>query len=178
VFPRTTSAHVWRDNSAAWVYDYAALAHVADRVQVMAYDDHSPGGAAGPIAPLPWVRQVIAYARSQSAPSHYELGVPAYGYDWYGPRSATAVYASQATALASRVHARIHWSKVEGEETFSYRVAQDNHTVWVENAVADYERATLARNAGFAGIAIWAAGYEQPALWPLLGRLRAHRTVA
>jgi spore germination protein len=97
VFPRTTSAHVWRDNSAAWVYDYAALAHVADRVQVMAYDDHSPGGAAGPIAPLPWVRQVIAYARSQSAPSHYELGVPAYGYDWYGPRSATAVYASQAT---------------------------------------------------------------------------------
>ncbi len=175
VMPRTTSAHTWHRDTAAWVYDYRALATAADRMQIMAYDDHSPGGPSGPIAPLPWVRQVIAFARSQSPPARDELGVPAYGYDWYGPSSATTVNASQAAGLASRVHARIRWSDVEGEDTFSYRQAHDTHTVWFENAAADYERATLARAAGFAGIAIWAAGYEQPTLWPLLGRLRVQR---
>ncbi len=66
VMPRTSSAAVYTHGDiATWVYDYRALASAADRVQVMAYDDHSPGGPAGPIAPLPWVRQVVAFARSQ-----------------------------------------------------------------------------------------------------------------
>jgi spore germination protein YaaH len=177
VMPRTTAAHLyWHGDIATWVYDYGALAKVADRIQIMAYDDHSPGGPAGPIAPLPWVRQVIAFTRSQSAPARDELGVPAYGYDWYGSTSATAVYASQAAVLATRMHARIRWSAAEGEDTFTYRQDHHAHTVWFENATADYERAALAKAAGFAGIAIWAAGYEQPALWPLLSRLRFHGT--
>jgi spore germination protein YaaH len=168
VMPRTTAAHIYAHGDIpTWVYDYRALAAVADRVQVMAYDDHSPGGPAGPIAPLPWVKQVIAYARSQAAnPSRYELGVPAYGYDWSGPTSATAVYASQVSALLTQVHAKPHWDAVDGEETFRYRLDHRQHTVWVVNAAADHERAELAAAAGFSGVAVWAAGYEQPQLWP------------
>ena len=166
VMARTSAAKTYAHGDIpTWAYDYRALAAVADRVQVMAYDYHSPGGAAGPIAPLPWVRQVIAYARSQAAPSRFELGVPAYGYDWYGRTSAVAIYASQVSTLLSQVHARSRWDAVQGEETFTYRLHQRRHTVWVVNAQADAERARLAAAAGFSGVAVWAAGYEQPQLW-------------
>lgn len=166
VMARTSSqrAYAHRD-IATWVYDYRALAAAADRVQIMAYDDHSPGGPAGPIAPLPWVRQVIAYARTQADPRRFELGVPAYGYEWYGRTSATAVYARQAPALAAQVHARPRWDAASGEETFSYHTGGHRHTVWYENAAADFERARMAAAAGFSGVAVWAAGYEQPELW-------------
>ena len=131
----------------------------------MAYDDHSPGGPAGPIAPLPWVRAVIAFARVQADPRRYELGVPAYGYEWYGRTSATAVFARQAAALAARFHGHQRWDPTVGEETFSFREQGHRHTVWYENATADLERARLAAAAGFSGVAVWAAGYEQPQLW-------------
>jgi len=166
VMARTTGGRTYAHRDiATWVYDYRALAAAADRVQIMAYDDHSPGGPAGPIAPLPWVRRVIAYARAQANPRSYELGVPAYGYEWYGRTSATAVYARQASALAAQVHSHPHWDAASGEETFRYREAGHPHTVWYENAAADFERARIAAAAGFSGVAVWAAGYEQPQLW-------------
>jgi spore germination protein len=68
IMPRTTGAHVyWRKQLATWVYDYRAHAKVADRVRIMAYDEHAPGGAPGPIAPYGWVEQVVAYASSAMA---------------------------------------------------------------------------------------------------------------
>ena len=166
VMARTSSAHTYAHGDIpTWLYDYRALAVAADRVQLMAYDDHSPGGPAGPIAPLPWVKRVIAYAVTQGDPSRFELGVPAYGYDWYGRTSATAIYAGQVATLLGQVHARPQWNALEGEETFTYKRHHHRHTVWVVNAQADAERASAAAAAGFSGVAVWAAGYEQPQLW-------------
>jgi spore germination protein len=166
VMARTSGAHTYAHGDIpTWVYNYKALAAAADRVQLMAYDYHSPGGPAGPIAPLPWVKQVIAYARSQAPAGRYELGIPAYGYEWYGRSSATAVYANQLASLADQVHAHPRWDPTQGEETFSYRQDHRKHVVWVENAAAGAERAKLAAQAGLAGVAVWAAGYEQPQLW-------------
>ncbi len=166
VMARTSSARTYAHGDIpTWLYDYRALAAVADRIQLMAYDYHSPGGSAGPVAPLPWVKRVIAYAVTQGDPRHFELGVPAYGYDWSGRTSATAVYAGQVTALVDQVRARPQWNALAGEETFSYESHHLRHTVWVLNARADAERASLAARAGLSGVAVWAAGYEQPQLW-------------
>jgi spore germination protein YaaH len=166
VMARTSAAHTYAHGDIpTWIYEYGALAAAADRVQVMAYDYHSPGGPAGPIAPLPWVRQVIAYALSQATASRYELGLPAYGYDWYGRTSATAVYAGQLSALTTKVHARPQWNATDAEVTFNYRLEHHKHTVWIVDATADHDRAELAAAAGFAGVAVWAAGYEQTQLW-------------
>ena len=167
VMAETTPSHTYSHGDIpSWIYDYKALAAAADRVQIMTYDYHSPGGPPGPIAPLPWVEQVIAYARTQAAPSRYELGLSAYGYDWYGSTSATAVNANQLPALLTKTHAQARWDSSVGEETFTYRQHHHRHVVWIETTAADLERAKLAERAGFSGVAVWAAGYEQPQLWP------------
>ena len=166
VMARTSSDQTYAHGDIpTWLYDYRALAAAADRIQVMAYDYHSPGGPAGPIAPLPWVKRVIAYAVGQGDPARFELGVPAYGYDWFGRTSATALYAGEVGTLVGQVHAKPRWNALAGEETFGYELHHHRHTVWVLNARADAERASLAAAAGFSGVAVWAAGYEQPQLW-------------
>jgi spore germination protein YaaH len=172
VMPRTTGGAVyWHGDLATWAYNYAALGRAADRVQVMAYDEHSPINAPGPVAPLQWVKHVIAYTRSQMSPRRAELGVPAYGYNWDGI-DAPAVMAVDAASLAHQMHAHMRWSKLGAEETFSYKQGGRRHTVWFENARATARRARLAAAAGFSGIAIWAAGYEQASLWTRLSARR------
>jgi spore germination protein len=171
IMPRTTVEHVyWRKQLATWVYDYGALVKVADRVRIMAYDEHAPGSAPGPIAPYRWVEQVIAYASSAMASDKVELAFPAYGYDWSGS-NATAITSRQAPQLAAQNGVSPRWNTAQAEETFHYSADGSRHTVWYEGAVATYDRARLAKAAGFAGIDLWAAGGEDPGVWPMLRAL-------
>jgi spore germination protein len=161
------------------VYDYSALAQVADRIQVMAYDDHVPSSAAGPIAPWPWVESVLDYALTQIPADKVVLGVPAYGYDWSSAGGATSLTAVAAEQLASQVHAQIQWNSSDAEPYFTYTTTSKtgkkthtvHHTVWFEDSTANYDRAVLAADDKLAGIALWAAGDEQPGLWTMLERL-------
>ena len=64
------------------VYDQAFIAVYADRVRLMVYDwsVSSPG----PISPITWLNQVVAYSNSALAnyKSKLQLGIPAYGRNW------------------------------------------------------------------------------------------------
>ncbi|MGO8904183.1 MAG: glycosyl hydrolase family 18 protein [Solirubrobacteraceae bacterium] len=173
IMPRTTGEQVyWRGQLATWVYDYGALARVADRVRIMAYDEHAPGSPPGPVAPYRWVEQVIAYAASTMPLGKVELALAAYGYDWAGA-DATPITSRQALRLAAQNGVSPRWNAAQAEDTFRYAEDGREHTVWYEGATASYERARLAKAAGFAGVDLWAAGDESPSLWPMLRSLYA-----
>ncbi|WP_249011602.1 glycosyl hydrolase family 18 protein [Conexibacter sp. DBS9H8] len=159
------------------VYDDAALGRAADRVQVMAYDDHTPGGPSGPIAPWPWVQSVLAYTLSEIPADKVILGVPTYGYDWSGSSgSASTVTAAGAEALAAAQRVPVRWDSADAEPFFAYltgpRRHRVRHTVWFEDGTAVADRAVLAADDHLAGIALWAAGDEDAATWSLLAHLR------
>ena len=165
VMPRTSDARaLWRGRLATWVYDYTALAAAADRIRIMAYDEHAPEGSPGPVAPYAWVRQVIAYARAHMHAAKAELGLAAYGYTW-GPGAGTTFTAAQAAQLAAAHDVRPVWSAAAEEAEFSYGRGRHRTIAWFEDARADLMRARLALAAGFAGVALWAAGDETPSLW-------------
>jgi spore germination protein YaaH len=173
VMPRSSGRAYWRKELATWVYDYAALSRAADRVQIMAYDDHGPGEKGGPVAPYPWVEQVAAYAGSVMPLSKADLGLPAYGYDWVGTE-ATSVISREAPQLAIGHGTSPRWDAAQAEDTFHYTAGGRRHTVWYEGARSEYDRARLANQTGFAGIDLWAAGGEEPAVWPMLRALYTH----
>jgi spore germination protein len=171
VMPRTGEAQTyWREQLATWVYNYRALAHSADQVQVMAYDQHAPEGPAGAVAPYPWTKRVVEYAAATMSPAKVELGLAAYGYDWQGD-TASSVASNEAPLLAAQHGVSPRWNALAAENAFAYTQAGHRHVVWYESATSDYLRARLAQAAGFAGIALWAAGDEQPSLWPRLQAL-------
>lgn len=156
------------DEPGTLAYSYQMIGRVADQVRVMAYDDSWAGSAAGPVAPLAWVRAVAAYAADRVPHEKLMLGVATYGYDWIG---STGAYlgAAEAFALAERVGAAPRWDDATGSMTFDYTDEQgQRHTVWFEDARSLGVKQDVAVAAGFRGVALWALGTEDPAVWTVL----------
>ena len=63
-----------------WVYNITGIAPSVDRIRIMAYDYHVNG--IGPIAPITWVRAIVAYSASIMDPAKLQIGVPTYGRAW------------------------------------------------------------------------------------------------
>jgi spore germination protein len=158
------------------LYDYPALAAAADVVFVMAWGIHWATSAPGPIADMPWLRQVVRYVDTLPDRDRYVLGSPLYGMDW--PREAgpgppaQALEWSDVLALAARVGAPPAYEATAHDSRFGYTDASGvRHQVWASNAAAVLERMRLFRAHGY-GIGVWRLGREDQALWsdPLLVR--------
>ena len=118
-------------DSGYWVYDYAAIAPLVDRIRVMAYDYST--ASAGPIAPLDWVQQAIDGTVAASGdPAKLVLGIPAYGYNWVVATTGTCpageddgrtgVTARSAPELARRRRAEPVYDETTGEWAFTYQL--------------------------------------------------------
>jgi spore germination protein len=153
-----------------YLYDYAALSAAADRVFVLGWGAHWEGSAPGPIAPLPWVRQVVANIASLPQARRFVLGEPLYGLDWAAGGRATALQYSAVATLIHASGARPLLDRAVDELTFSYRRAGVTHRVWYLDAHAVLNRLKVARAAGLA-VGVWRLGREDQALWepPFVG---------
>jgi len=72
-------------------FDYPFIGKVADRVIIMAYDEHYRGGGPGPIASLPWCEKIYRYARKTIPPEKIVMGIPLYGRSWQKEKTAAAM---------------------------------------------------------------------------------------
>jgi spore germination protein YaaH len=169
-------------DSGYWIYDYAAIAPLVDRIRVMAYDYSTT--EPGPIAPLEWVQEAIDGTVAASGdPGKLVLGIPAYGYNWVVGTAGTCpdgedtgrtgVTARTAPELARRRRAEPVYDETIGEWAFTYqRELSDGSTSCTQTRQVRYvdgdgalARAALADAAGFAGSSLWALGYEDEAFW-------------
>ncbi|MGB8861354.1 MAG: glycosyl hydrolase family 18 protein [Ilumatobacteraceae bacterium] len=72
---------VWSGGSSGYtVYAQGQIAAAVDRLRLMVYDYSV--SSPGPISPMWWVNEVIAYSSSVVPASKLQLGVPAYGRHW------------------------------------------------------------------------------------------------
>ncbi len=63
-------------------YDYAAISAVADRIYIMAYDQHWSKSRPGPVASLSWCKGIMAYAKTEIPAEKLIMGIPLYGRAW------------------------------------------------------------------------------------------------
>ncbi|MDP1877949.1 MAG: glycosyl hydrolase family 18 protein [Actinomycetota bacterium] len=78
--PPCSSGGTCSATSGYWVYNIAGIAPSADRIRIMAYD-YSVRGI-GSLAPMPWVRAIVAYSASVRDPAMLQIGVATYGRAW------------------------------------------------------------------------------------------------
>ncbi|HVQ88329.1 MAG TPA: glycosyl hydrolase family 18 protein [Actinomycetes bacterium] len=169
-----------------FVYDYAALGAVADRIRIMTYDFHWSGGTPGPIAPKWWINKVLTFAVTQIDPSKISFGLPSYGRDWYaGTVSGNCPSVARNTISRSSRDMRAfaaargivpRWSERGTSRTFTYVqkysvsgvTCRAKREVWFDDARSVAEKLPLVETHQIRGVAMWALGYETPLMWDKL----------
>ena len=136
----------------------------ADQVRIMTYEYSWSTSPPGPIAPVTWVNDVVAYATSQIPPAKILQGIPFYGYDWVGQRGTDLVW-TQAMDLASHFGVPVMWDSASASPWFEYVSGSARHTVWFENGSSVGAKLDVTRVRDVGGIAVWRLGGEDPANW-------------
>lgn len=152
-------------------WDMKAFAASADKLILMAYDQHSAVDQPGPIAAQPWFVQKLEIALAKIPASQAIVALGNYAYDWKadGKSRATDMTVEEAWLSAHDSQSTITFDAQSGNPTFRY---QDNdgqvHTVWMLDAATTWNQIQAAKRKGVAGYALWRLGSEDPGVWPIL----------
>ena len=153
----------YRDANPTDAFDYASINMIADRVVVMAYDEHARGGTAGPIASLPWCQKIYAYAVQNIDSDKLIMGIPLYGRSWQ-KETTTRAFRNQEiwSDLNTRQVEATSSSSTGGHYTYSTRV---NIDVYFENLPSLKAKMQLYESQPTQGIAFWRIGQEPLNFW-------------
>ena len=140
--------------------DYAALGAVADWVLLMTYEWGYTYSEPMPIAPVNWVRRVLAYAVTEIAPSKILLGIPNYAYDWTlpyvkGQSKARTMGLVEAAQQAIDMGAEIFFDEAAQTPYYNYEQNGLQHAVWFEDVRSLQARLKLVQEFGLAGGGWW-----------------------
>ena len=144
-------------------FGYSRIGLVADRVIVMAYDEHWSSSVPGPVASIDWCRKVAAYALSKVDPSKLVMGAPFYGRAWADKNPSRAYRYSGISSLLEekgigQVQRQDDIPYVEYLETVSVKV-------YFDDSASTLSRLGMYRAASVGKVAFWRLGQEDPAVW-------------
>ena len=146
-------------------WNLASVGRAADRVILMAYDEHWQTGQPGPIASDAWFATVVRRAIAQIPAGGTIVAVAAYAYDWPASGPATVLSIPQAEALAAQHGVRPERDQASGAERFTYTLDGVAHVVWLSDAATVRGQVAVSRSGGAQAIALWRLGTEDPAVW-------------
>jgi cellulose synthase/poly-beta-1,6-N-acetylglucosamine synthase-like glycosyltransferase/peptidoglycan/xylan/chitin deacetylase (PgdA/CDA1 family)/spore germination protein YaaH len=155
-------------------WNLKAFTTVADRIFLMAYDEHYPGGDPGPVASQNWFVSSVSRALRGLRPDKVVVAVGSYGYDWAAGGNTDSVSVEQALLTAHESGTTPRFDPVSGNLTFAYAEDGKRHDVWLLDAASVHNQMAAMRAAGVNAIALWRMGTEDPSVWQLFGR--HHRT--
>ncbi len=154
-------------------WDLRRFALVADKLFLMAYDEHSNDGPAGPIASQRWWASTVAAAVRQVPRSKVVVTIGNYAYDWHD-KGGDPESVEEAWVDAGDSETRPGFDRASGNSMFAYD--DENgvpHTVWMLDAASAFNELTVLDRAGLREVALWRMGAEDPGLWSIFGRSAA-----
>jgi len=146
-------------------FDYKRIAAIADRVFIMAYDEHWSGSKPGPIASSEWCTQVAQYAIKEMDRDKIIFGIPFYGRSWQDKKNDRAFKNSSiGKILTSRTDLRdlnTSYPSFTFEDTVTV-------SVYYENPDSILEKARIYKSLGIHSIGFWRLGQEDRNLWNMI----------
>ena len=144
-------------------FDYPFIGKVADRVIVMAYDEHYRGGPPGPVASLPWCEKIFAYAQTAIPNEKLVMGIPLYGRAWQQEKPARALRNPEVWTDLRVNGGELESTAAEGG-SYSYTT---NVTIQVhfESMPSLNAKMDLYGSKPIGGIAFWRVSQEPVGFW-------------
>ena len=158
--------------------DWRSVSSVCDFVVVMAYDEHSENSPPGPIASLPWYRDVVQRAAQSIPREKLVVGLANYSYDWMEGREWAEPMTYQAALVTAHDYRQeekpgdiVDFDAEYLNPTFLYEDDdKKKHEVWMLDAVTAANQWLIAENYGVRGMAIWVLGSTDPSIWNFINR--------
>lgn len=151
-------------------YDYERLSTVADKIIIMAYDQHWSTSAAGPVASPEWGKRIYEYAKTVIPEEKLILGAPFYGRAWVnediGNRAWTNISVERIKKENNVTDKDIKTDK-NGNRYFTLEKKR-KITLYFDDNESELNRLKLYSEAGASRIAFWRIGQENPELWNFL----------
>ena len=148
------------------LYDYNQIVKMADKLFVMAYDEHWSGSKPGPVASLSWCDKVAAYAASVIPPEKLVMGQPFYGRAWSDDTSRGAYKLTS----AQRIIEEQNLSPPQRKDGISYIkwTVTANVTLFYDDVESIHARSKIYKKYGITATGFWRTGLEDPEIWKLL----------
>ena len=148
------------------VYDYAKITPIADRILVMAYDEHWSTSEPGPIASMDWCQRVARYALETIGSEKLIMGLPFYGRSWGNINTNRAYIYSGIEGLMEEQNIT-EIRRENGVPTFRYEMPL-SVTVYYEDAYSLSVRLEMYRKLDVNQVGFWRLGQETPAFWSII----------
>jgi len=148
-------------------YNIRNLNPYVDYFVLMAYDEYSADGDAGPVSSQKWIEEQTDKILDKTTPNKIILGLGAYGYDW-STNTADNVSVSymQAITKASASKANINYDDNTFNLNYSYSDSKHNtHTVFFNDAASIFNTMRFSSEYPLAGTALWRLGSEDSRIW-------------
>jgi spore germination protein YaaH len=147
--------------------DWRRICAVADRMQVMLYNQHNAATGAGPIADLDWIGGIVDYGLDTCPASKLVPVVKVSGMDW-GPAKAEWRSFAEVSSTRAALRPRLRREHVSRVPWFSYHGDDGRHVVYFEDAASLGAKAERLRARGLSTIVLWSLGSEDPEAIPQL----------
>lgn len=141
--------------------DWGELCRIADRVQVMLYNEHNASTGPGPVASPAWVEDVAKYALSVCPADRIVPVLKVSGMDW-GPSKADWRSFGEIVSTREKVRPKVKRERGTKVPWFAYRVDEDRHVVYFEDAQSLDAKAKTLRRLGLDDVVLWSLGSEDP----------------
>lgn len=141
--------------------EWRELCRIADRVQVMLYNEHNASTGPGPVASPAWVENVARYALSVCPADKVVPVLKVSGMDW-GPAKADWRSHPEVTALRDKVKPKLKRERGTKVPWFAYHAPEGRHVVYFEDASSLEVKAKALRKLGLDHVVLWSLGSEDP----------------
>jgi cellulose synthase/poly-beta-1,6-N-acetylglucosamine synthase-like glycosyltransferase/peptidoglycan/xylan/chitin deacetylase (PgdA/CDA1 family)/spore germination protein YaaH len=156
------------------------IAQSADYALLMAYAQHGPANAPGPLSAVGWYDSVLARLGPVIGPAKLVVGIGNYGIDWRADTLGVPISFGRALVAARTQRSDeppdsvVDFDDQFLNPTFVYQdtATGQSHQVWFLDAVTARNQLMLAARQHARGTALWVLGAEDPSLWQVYGRGR------
>ncbi len=145
------------------IFDYNLIEPLADRIIIMAYDQHWSTSEAGPVAGMDWCKEILEYAQTVIPSQKLVMGLPFYGRSWQN----TSYSKAWLNSGVNRIIAENQVTEIKRENNVPFAEFETSVkvTLWWDDTFSLVKRLQMYKENYVDKVAFWRIGQEESSFW-------------